>query len=298
MPTVACVGIAVHDTVFELDDDPVFAHKNFASSVYATSGGPVVNAAKAVVDLGGDAAVVSRVGDDVFGDAIIHDLATRGVKTDGIERFRQTPSSVSSVMVHPDGERTIVNATDRDLLNPPNTRMADVVDAAEAVLVDVRWIPGSRSAINIAMTAGTPTIVDFDTSRGEVPSDFIEIASHVIFSHDALLSVSGAVSPGDGIAALARTTDAVVGVTLGEQGSLWVVDGHVVTVPGFSTRIVSTLGAGDVFHGAFAFGIAEGRDVLESAEWASAAAAVFCSLGRHSDGILSREAVDMMRGSR
>jgi sulfofructose kinase len=78
---------------------------------------------------------------------------------------------------------------------------------------------------------------------------------------------------------------------------MWVVDGGIVDVPAFDTIVVNTLGAGDVFHGAFVLAIGEGRQTIESAVWASAAAALYCSLDLGSGARLTRTAVDDMMAS-
>jgi sulfofructose kinase len=61
--------------------------------------------------------------------------------------------------------------------------------------------------------------------------------------------------------------------------------------PGFDVDAVDTLGAGDVFHGAFALGLAEGRPVDEVIRWASAAAGLKCERRDTADGFPSRQDV-------
>ena len=296
--SVACFGIAVHDLVFHLVEDPAMGSKNPASSLTVTSGGPAVNAAKAIVDLGGEACVVSVVGDDAAGDAVIGDLAFRGVDTRWMDRYVGAATSVSSVMLHPDGERTIVNATDRAVGHGSHRDTADAAQWADAVLVDVRWMESALAAVAQGAQTAKPVVVDFDISR-EVPSlDLFDQVSHVVFSLGGLASIAPGLSPTDALRDIPRSSGTVFGVTMGHRGSMWLVDGNVVEVPAFDTEVVNTLGAGDVFHGAFALAIGEHRSTIESAIWASAAAALFCSLGLGTETRLSRKVVDDMVASR
>ncbi len=292
--TVACIGIAVHDLVYNLEGEPVAGSKNFATSMVTTAGGPVVNAARAVVGLGGSALVAVRVGSDPAGDAVLEGLEAGGVCTDYVERIGGVATPVSSVMIHGDGERTIVNFTDDAVVDTAGRSVDAAVDAADVVLTDVRWIAGAGRAVARARTTGKPVVVDFDLTSTEGGRDLIGQATHVVFSSDALTAIDPARALHDVLIGMAGTCDAVVGVTLGTAGSLWVVEGGTVEVPALEVPVVSTLGAGDVFHGAFALAIAEGRPILDAARFATAAAGVWCTIEPGSGVGLMREDVDRM----
>ena len=296
--TVACFGIAVHDVVFHLAEDPIVGSKNFATSLTTTSGGTSVNAAKAIVDLGGQALMVAVVGDDAAGDAVISDLDARGINTEHVARLASTPTSVSSVMLHRDGERTIVNATDEALTRSAPRDVSHAVRAADAVLVDIRWTEGAQAAAARGTREAKPVVVDFDMSASTPPVQLLDSASHVVFSLGGLGSVAPGISAREALLGVARSSAATLGVTMGRHGSMWVVDGDIVEVPAFDTAVVNTLGAGDVFHGAFALAMGEGRQTIESAIWASAAAALYCSLDLGSGARLIRTTVDDLIGSR
>lgn len=298
MVRVVCAGIAVRDLVFTLGRDLAHGGKNFASSLLATSGGPAVNAAKAIVDLGGSASLVSHIGDDHFGDAVLEDLRSRGVDVGNVERVTQTPASVSVALIDPDGERTIVNTTDPRLLVEIDADVEEVVAGCDVVLADARWRAGAHRLGVLAAERGIPFVVDFDVSHGKAPPDPVLAVTHLVLSKDGLRSVSVAPSVSEALVEIAGTTGASVGVTLGESGSLWLVDGVIIEVPAFSVDVVNTLGAGDVFHGAFALGIGEGRSVVEAARWASAAAATFCALPGKGDRVLTRQDVDRLEASK
>jgi sulfofructose kinase len=63
-------------------------------------------------------------------------------------------------------------------------------------------------------------------------------------------------------------------VTVGAQGTLVARQGRIERVPAFRVEAVDTLGAGDVWHGAFALALAEGDDDTAACRFATAAAAV------------------------
>jgi sulfofructose kinase len=62
------------------------------------------------------------------------------------------------------------------------------------------------------------------------------------------------------------------------MGTIW-LDEHqaIQETPAFPVHTVDTLGAGDVFHGAFALAITEGQALRQALRFASAAAALKCT---------------------
>lgn len=87
-------------------------------------------------------------------------------------------------------------------------------------------------------------------------------------------------------------------VTLGAKGVLWVNDGAVEHTPAYTVTTVDTLGAGDVYHGAFALGVAENREIEDVVRWAAATAALKCSRFGGREGIPTRDEVeDFMKGN-
>ena len=69
-------------------------------------------------------------------------------------------------------------------------------------------------------------------------------------------------------------------MTLGQDGFRWLDNGVIRNFAGFKVDAVNTLGAGDVFHGAFALGLAEGRLLDDVIHWSAAAAALKCTIER------------------
>jgi len=88
----------------------------------------------------------------------------------------------------------------------------------------------------------------------------------------------------------------IAGITLGSEGSIFKTEEEVFRQRGFKVKVVDTTGAGDVFHGAFAYGIAEGWDIRKTAEFASAVAAIKCKrLGGRAGIPDLQEAINFLR---
>ena len=109
----------------------------------------------------------------------------------------------------------------------------------------------------------------------------IPLASHVLFSQSALNIVRPGMAPEAALLDVAARNPAdVVGVTLGPRGALlWTREsGRVLHVPAPKIKAVDTLGAGDVWHGAFAWGLVRGLPMPEIVQWANLAAAMKCEV--------------------
>jgi sulfofructose kinase len=237
-----------------------------------------------VARLGGTAHFVGCVGDDPIGGLIVHDLMVERVDTEDVMVVAGVSSPVSSVLVLPDGARTIVNHTDPALhVDPPGR-----VPPADAYLADVRWPVGAVAAMDAARAASVPGVLDLDRSSGPIPPAAVRRASHVIASIDALDHTD----PAEALADLAGRTDGWVAVTLGGDGVAWLDDGAVHHLRPPPVEVVDTLAAGDVFHGAFALALAEGRREPEALRFATAAAATKCTMAGGRPGIPDRPAVD------
>jgi len=292
MTVVTTVGLAVMDFVFGVDVRPDRGRKAFASSLAQVGGGPAATAAVTVAALGGIARFVGRIGEDPIGDHIMADLDRWHVDTGGIRRVPDASSPVSSIVVEPDGERTIVNYTDPRLHGPDDVVTAADLEGSDAVLVDMRWPVGSRSALVAATDLGVPSILDFDEAPEWDVAEALRLPNYVLFSAPALAGVTGSPDPEEALRRVAGRTAAWVGVTLGAEGMMWLDDGTMVRSPAYTVVAVDTLGAGDVYHGAFALGIAEGREIHDVVRRAAAVAALKCTRFGGREGIPSIEEVE------
>ena len=296
MTTVLCVGHAVQDFVFSLPALPARAEKHQATAFASVGGGPAATAAVAIARLGGRPLLAARVGDDPVADAIAAELDGYGVDCRYLRRFPGHGSSVSAVMVDPAGERMIVNHLDRGMPPDPAWLPSPTAVGAAAVLADTRWPEAASHALAAARAAGLPAVLDADRP---VPRDgaVLAAASHIAFSAEALAEFTGEPDPLQGLERAARGLSAWCCVTVGAEGVHVLEQGRRLHVPGFQVPVVDTLGAGDVWHGAFALALAENRDELAAVRFASAAAALKVQRpGGRAGAPLRREVEALLQG--
>lgn len=274
---VICVGIAVMDQVYTVERLPDVAGKHFARDYAEIGGGPAANAAVTVARLGGEAILWARLGADAMGTRIAQDLNDDGVDTAAVRRVDGHRSGVSAVLVDRAGERLIVNYADPDLPSGADWLPTDDAASADCVLADIRWPAGALAALGAAGKAGVPGVLDADRGPEPVDDALLAAASHVVFSQPGLAQKTGLDDLQDGLAAIADATDAWLAVTAGGDGVVWHGGGRTGRIPAFAVETVDTLGAGDVFHGAFALGLARGMAALDACRYAAGAAAIKCT---------------------
>jgi len=290
---IICVGNLVLDEVFQVEELPRSGIKTGVLGYEKRYGGPAATAAVAIARLGGSAAYWGRVAADPAGEAGLAALRHHGVDCDGVAVLQEGRTLRAVLVVDLQGERIIISDR-RGLSHDPAALPNDSLDGVAAVLVDSRWPAGAEAVLDRARAAGVVTVLDAD---GGVPGELqrlIDKADHVVFSSEGLRDHVGEGDPGTLLRRCAGDSGQVFAVTCGAQGSLWLVDGELVTVPAFAVRVTDTTGCGDVFHGAYALGLCEGLAPLPAARFAAGVAAIKAERGRGWDGMADRPALERL----
>jgi len=263
---VLLAGVAVADFVFNVDAMPRKAEKYRATNAHICGGGNAANSAVAVSRLGAKAMLAARVGDDLVGRFILDELARHEVDTSLVSCIAGAASSFSSIYIDRAGERQITNFRGHGLGD--DAGWLDDVPPFDVLLADNRWEPLTRRAIRIARDRKIPAIVD---AEPPFDPDAVKLASHVAFSAQGIYDFTGIEHPVAALQAASSKLDAWVCVTNGAEGTYFIEDGRVENLPAIAVEARETLGAGDVWHGAFAVMIAQGREIRSAIRFANAA---------------------------
>ncbi len=263
---ILLAGVAVADFVFNVDAMPRKAEKYRATNAHICGGGNAANSAVAASRLGATAMLAARVGDDFVGKFILDELARHKVDIALVNCITGGASSFSSIYVDSAGERQITNFRGEGL--GEDAEWLDNVPEFDVLLADNRWEPLTAKAIQIAHDRNVPAIVDAEPPFDQ---DVVKLASHVAFSAQGIRSFTGIEHPVDALQVASSKLDAWVCVTNGAEGTYFMEDGRVENVPAITIEAKETLGAGDVWHGAFAVMIAQGCDIRRAVEFANAA---------------------------
>jgi sulfofructose kinase len=283
---VICLGLSALDQIWRVDRLFSGDSEKIRSADHATlGGGMAANAAVAIARLGGRVAFWGRGGDDAAGHEMRSALAAEGIDVENFRLFKDGRSSVSGVIVDKSGERQIVNFRGRFPEEADWLSLGEVAGVS-AVLADPRWVEGAVALFGQARSLGIPTILDGDVADPEIFERLLPLTDHAVFSEPALAAFIGSASDAS-LASLARFNCRVVAVTRGDKGVSWYENGSLKTLPAYPVGVVDTTGAGDVFHGAYAFAIGAGLEVANAMAFASATAAMKCAHAGGRTGIPS-----------
>ncbi|WP_312671739.1 sugar kinase [Pseudescherichia sp.] len=276
MTRIACVGIAVLDRIWYLDDLPKEGGKYVANNYTEVGGGPAATAAVAAAKLGAKVDFIGRVGDDDTGTRLLSELESLGVSTRFTRVVQEARSSQSAVLVDTAGERIIANYPSSDL--PEAADWLNAIDFSQwdVVLADVRWHDGAKRAFTLARQYGVTTVLDADVTPQDI-ADLIALSDHAAFSAPGLRRLTKEESAAVALKKAQTLTNGHVYVTQGSEGCFWLQNGQLCHQPSFAVNVVDTTGAGDVFHGALALGLAWSKPVGEAVRFASAVAALKCT---------------------
>ena len=236
-------------------------------------GGPATNAAYLNALWGNKAYLMSRVGKDFFGKEIVEELEKVGVNTDYMKKDGDETSVSTIISNVENGNRTIFNCPLKnnceEFVYPRNI---------DTILVDGHEKEASMKAIELYPDANI--IIDAGTYKEHLV-DLIEKVDYLICSEDFAkqytkiekdyLDVEIAKEVFGKLRELNKNN---IVVTLGEKGLMYEKEGKINYIPAFKVKAIDTTGAGDIFHGAFAYCVANRYSFEESLRISSMASAI------------------------
>lgn len=292
---ILCVGALTFDVILHLPTLPPAPGKYMAEALSISASGMAAIAATTVARMGHPVAFWASAGTDVAGDFLVAEMAREGIATDFIRRVPDVPSGTATILVDAHGERIVVPYYHPVLMGPPEDLPPIGDGAFAAVMTDVRWPAAAARALDAARSHGVPAILDLDTGPLDVLRDLAPRATHLVASVAGARLLTGADGAAVAVEALAQRHAAeVVVVTDGERGAWWTSRDRpgLHHRPAFAVDAVDSNAAGDVFHGAYAVALAEGRDMDAILTFASAAGALKCLRPGGRLAIPSRSEVD------
>lgn len=293
MLPILCVGALTLDTIFRMERLPEGPGKFLPRETVDIAAGMATSAATAIARLGGKVALWASVGEDATSARLIDEISAEGVDCSNVRRVAGARSAFASIIVDAQGERIVVPQYDPALLAAPSTMPEIAPSRFAAVLADVRWPDAAEKALRAARQTGVPGVLDADTAPQAVLNRLLPLASHVVASEPAALALTGQNTAEGATLALSEQLSGFVAVTAGANGVFWVEEGAGALQHQRPPAVeaVDTLAAGDVFHGAFALGLAEGLAMPQIMKLAVTAAALKCEVFGGRRGAPSRAQV-------
>ncbi len=292
-PRILCIGIPVRDLTFRVEAVPERGSKANASHLAEICGGNALNAAIAIARLGGRVSFAGPMGDarETSSRFILERMAQDGIETTHIVRMPGLTTPVSAIMIDATGERTLTIYRDPALWTVKLPAADLLLADCQAVLVESRCAAFCTDLCAEARRRGIPVIVGVDRAMA-LQDGLLIVASHLLFASEQVQETAGIADDGGALKSLAMLTPAFLAATRGPRGTIWLNErGDLEETPALPIRAVDTLGAGDVFHGAFTLSLAEGGEVREALRFAAAAAALKCT--RHGGGLAAPQRTEV-----
>jgi sulfofructose kinase len=278
-PRILCIGMPVRDLTFRVQGLPARGSKENASHFEEICGGNALNGAIGIARLGGRASICGPMGDarETTSRYIFEKMTEEGIETRHLVHMPGLVTPISNIMIDPSGERTIVTFRDPRLwkVRLPDTEA--LLDDCAAILTESRCAEFCTALCAEARRRGIPVIVDVDRAMS-LREGLLTASSHLVFSSEPLQETAGIADDGEALKKIAKLTPSFLAGTRGARGTIWLDENqNLQQTPAFPVHTVDTLGAGDVFHGAFALAITENQDLRSALTFASAAAALKCT---------------------
>src|SRR6202140_703803 len=242
-------------------------------------GGKGANQAVAAARLGGQVAMVGRVGNDNFGAGLIENLDVNHVDSSGVEHDSAMPTGAALIYVEAGGQNMIAVAPGANgTVAPMDAERAVSRLVAGDVLVLQLEIPISviAHAAVVARQAGAFVLLNAAPAQRLDPGLLSRLDALVVNEREANALVDHE-DPASMAAALRTLGPKLVIVTLGPSGSVFCDETGVHRVEPFDVESIDSTGAGDAFMGALAVGIARRLETKAAVRFGNAAGAAATS---------------------
>ena len=290
---VLCLGVIVADVFASpLDQIPSAGELRVVDEIYPDTGGCAANTGVSLAKLGARVGLVGKVGDDVFGEFIIRDMAARGLDVSGIQRSETV--ATSKTMIIP------VVGEDRRFIHTPGAN-ADLsyqdIEPVQALITraKVLYVGGYlglpkldqaslAKLLRFAKEQGLQTVLDVIVPAGR--SDY-RVSTHLaqvlpytdVFlpNEDEGRLLTGETTPAAQAECFLSYGCPNVVITRGERGTLVASREQMVQTSAFEVSVVDPSGSGDAFDAGYIFGLLQGWDMLRTVSFASAMGASACT---------------------
>jgi sugar/nucleoside kinase (ribokinase family) len=271
------IGCATVDDLVTVGSYPAADVKLRVKRMERQFGGLTGTALIAAAKLGGACAFGGMLGSDDLSKSVEENFIRHGVDVVNLVR-REDSKPIHAVIVVAEEEqtRTIFYEYDAPTGADPVGPSEGAILSSKVLFVDHLGLDGGIRAAGIARKAGIPVVGDLEESHHSMFEDLLDLVDHVVMSDDFARELTGAADPLSAIFDLWSASRNSVVITCGKEGA-WYANAENRSpqyLPAYRVKAVDTTGCGDVFHGAYALGLAQGMDIHERVRFASAAAAV------------------------
>lgn len=267
------VGLSTIDVIYDVDQFPSANKKVVALSQDVYVGGPATNASITFGHLGGTATLVTVVGRHSLANLVRQELQRYSVRLIDLNPDFDDAPVISSISVNKAGERNIISANATRVSALAAQPDEAVLKQTSVVLVDGHYMQACQTWARAARTRGIPVVFDGGSWK-DGTEELLKSVDTAICSADFLPPACA--TEDDVLSYLKRCGVTNIAITRGSESVRFVsgVACGVVQVP--KVQVADTMGAGDIFHGAFCYYSSIGLGFIEALEAAARTASESC----------------------
>ncbi len=268
-----CIGHASWDLCMHVDAYPAENSKAETNQLIESGGGPAANAAWLLGHWGAPTALAALVGQDDYGSKVVKELGDAGIDWSLLEQRAGHHTPVSFIVVNgTTGSRTIINR------KAPAGHLDLRLDRLRGMAPQILLFDGHEPEASLAAMNARPsatTVLDAGSLR-EGTATLAGKVRHLVCSERFAAQVTGIADvPGHWQECVRRLRELyrnTVVITLGAHGCVFDDGEERSQMPALAVEARDTTGAGDIFHGAFAFALLKRMNLRKSLELATVAA--------------------------
>lgn len=275
MGTIFCIGQSAYDITIPLEGAICENQKYRITKKKECGGGPAFNAAYLCAMWGEKVELISRLGNDTYGKRLLEIASQAGIGTNYLIKDDKIETPHSYIFSNQkNGSRTLFNfpGEKQDVkYTYPDEKVSVILSDGHEPDISVEAIRYYKNAISI---------VDAGTCR-ESTMQVAKEVDYLVCSEDFARQYTGVAINLDDTQKTCQIFEEVekinhkhAVVTLGEKGLLYRRDGKITHMPAFKVKAIDTNGAGDIFHGAFAYGMHKKLDFYDVLKISSMASAI------------------------
>jgi ribokinase len=305
MPDIVVVGSLNMDLVARAARIPAVGETILGDQYFAQPGGKGANQAYAAARMGGNTAMIGCVGNDEFGMQMRNNLLSVGCDVTNVQVERGA-TGVAVIFVSETGQNSIVVVPGANsMLSPEHILQSKVYfSKAKSVLLQLETpIETVICAARTARECGATVILDpAPVPHGELPRELLHSIDILTPNEIEAATLSGRSSTQLDLRQAAEIGMALrdqgvptVLIKLGGQGCMVISDADPVLLPAIQVQAIDTTAAGDVFNGALAAALSEGKSLRSACELANRAAAISVTRAGAQAAVPDRSEVDAFR---
>ena len=298
---VASLGIIVADVIARpVDTMPEPGKVVLVKDTAVHLGGLAAATSRVIAKLGGNVALIGKVGTDRFGDFVLDILRGSGVNTAGVKRDAETKTSVTLVAVSTDGERSFLHYAGasgtvwEDDVDFDIVRKARILHYGGTFLMEqldgepmVRVFERARS---LGKVTSLDTAWDGKGRWLKLIEPYLGYLDIIHASLEEARAITGADEPEDIAEFLQSYGIKTVVIKMGADGCYIRGEDEAHRIEGLEVDVVDTTGAGDAFVGGFLYGVSKDWSLLECGQFANAVGALTVTKMGGSEAVESYEA--------